>query len=149
MYVDNCDATNEAEGGRWRRSRHLRRVQRPRQGGTGNDRVGFSIPCKSLFFERSFHEITNEFCSESVQKRACKKGHTHADRQTDRIGPIRSSSGTMFWTAKTQIPPADGSKSCPQNDLRIQLTSQLKSTSGLPRSLHSPQMAPAAQKHYL
>ena len=82
VYVDNCDGTNEAEGGRWRRSRHLRRVQRPRQGGTGNDRVGFSIPCKSLFFERSFHEITSEFCSESVQKWACKKLNiVHTNRQ--------------------------------------------------------------------
>ena len=66
---------------------------------------------------------------------------------TDRIGPIESISGTVFWTAKSQIPLADASKSCPQNRLGIQLGSRLKSTSGLPRSLHSPQVAPAAQKH--
>ena len=60
----------------------------------------------------------------SVQNRSknrpAKSGtHTHAHRQTDRIGPIRSSSGTMFWTAKTQIPLADGSETHPQNDLRF------------------------------
>ena len=59
-------------------------MQRPRQGGTGNDRVGFSIPCKSLFFERSFHEIANEFCSESVQKVNRKKLNRQTDTQTRR-----------------------------------------------------------------
>ena len=54
--------------GRWRRSRHLKRVQRPRQDGTENDRVGLSIPGKSPLFERSFHEI--EFYSESVLPRS-------------------------------------------------------------------------------
>ena len=58
-------------------------MQRPRQGGTGNDRVGFRIPCKNLFFERSFHEITSEFCSESVQNRAPKKLNKRTRRQTD------------------------------------------------------------------
>ena len=77
-------------------------------------RIRFKFP----FLSDLFSEITNEFCPESVQKWACKKcAQTHT--QTDRIGPIRSSSGTMFWTGKTQIPLADGSKPRPQNDLRI------------------------------
>ena len=132
------------EGGRWRRSRHLRRVQRPRQGGmemiSFPYRYRFKFPFLSDLFSLKLQ-------MNSVQNRS-KSGPAKrqpSDVQTDRIGPIRSSSGTMFWTAKTQIPLADGSKTCPQNDLKIQLTSQLKSTSGLPRSLHSPQVAPAAQ----
>ena len=32
----------------------------------GNERVGFSIPCKSPFFECSFHEITIEFLLELI-----------------------------------------------------------------------------------
>ena len=36
--------------------------------------------------------------------------------QTDRIGPIWSSSGTVFWTAKSQIPVADTPKRCPENN---------------------------------
>ena len=96
----NCDATYWAEGGRWRRSRHLRRVQRPRQGGTGNERVGFSIPCKSLFSERSFHEITSEFCSKSVQKVVCKKWHRHlTDTQTE-SGRSGAAPGPCFGQPK-------------------------------------------------
>ena len=38
------------------------------------------------------------------------------DKQTDRIGPIWSSSGTVFWTAKSQIPVADTPKRCPENN---------------------------------
>ena len=41
------------------------------------------MPGGTPFFERSFHEITNEFCSESVQKLVQKKLNEHADRQTD------------------------------------------------------------------
>ena len=122
MYVDNCDATNYAEGGRWRRSRHLRRVQRPRQGGMEMFSFPYRNRFKFPFLKRSFHEITNEFCSKSVQKPVWKKlnkQRTTDNRQTDRIEPIRSSSGIMFWTAKTQIPLADGSKPRPQNDLLI------------------------------
>ena len=143
----NCDATNWAEGGRWRRSRHLRRVQRPRQGDiemiSFPYRIRFKFPFLSdLFFLKiGMNSVKNR----SKKWPAKSSTKTHADKQTDRIGPIRSSSGTLFWTAKTQIPLADRSKTCPQNDLKIQLTSQLKSTSGLPRSLHSPQVAPAAQ----
>ena len=138
-------------GGRWRRSRHLRRVQRPRQAGCGTNPEMLRFPyrnrCKSPFFECSFHEITIEFFLELVQKAVCKKGtDTQTRKQTDRIRPILSISGDRFWTAKTQIPVANASKTCPKTTSGFLLTSQLKSTSGLPRSLHSPQMAPAAQK---
>ena len=81
-----------------------------------------SFPYRNRFkfpFLSVFSEITNEFCPESVQKWACKKLNKQTNTQTDRIEPIRSSSGIMFWTAKTQIPLADGSKPRPQNDLRI------------------------------
>ena len=101
-------------GGRWRRSRHLRRVQRPRQGGMEIISFPYRYRFKFPFFERSFHEITNEFCSESVQKPACKKlNKQHARTQTDRIEPILSSSADVFWTVKTQIPVAKASKTCP------------------------------------
>ena len=40
----------------------------------------------------------------------------HTNKSTDRIGPIWSSSGTVFWTAKSQIPLADASKRCPENN---------------------------------
>ena len=83
----NCDATNWAEGGRWRRSRHLRRVQRPRQGGMEMFSFPYRNRFKFPFLKRSFHEITNEFCSKSVQKRTCKKWHTqthtHTNKQTE------------------------------------------------------------------
>ena len=102
--------------------------------------------CKNPFFERSFHEITDEFLLELVQKRAEKNMNTQRYRQTDRqIQPILSSSGDGFWTAKMLILVANASKTCPQNDPGFLLTSRLKSTSGLPRSLHSPQVAPAVQ----
>ena len=51
--------------------------------------------------------------------------HT-SDRQTDRIGPISSSSGVVFWTAKTQIPFAKTSKTCPQNKTRNSLKNPVK-----------------------
>ena len=107
-------------GGRWRRSRHLRRVQRPRQGGIENGPSRRRVPGGTPFFQCSFHEIAIEFCSESVQKAAEKKReqtNQQTNRQTDRIRPISSSAVAMFWTVKTQIPVANASKTCPQNDL--------------------------------
>ena len=72
---------------------------------------------KFPFWGDLFSEITNEFCPESVQKRACKKLNKQTKiTQTDRIRPIRSSSGVVFWTAKSQIPVADASKMCPENN---------------------------------
>ena len=37
-------------------------------------------------------------------------------KETDRIGPILSSSGVVFGPAKRQIPLADASKRCPENN---------------------------------
>ena len=74
------------------------------------------------FFERSFHEIADEFCSKIIKKGVEKKSeqtHTQTDKQTDRIQPILSISGHGFWTVQTQIPVANASKTRPQNDLRI------------------------------
>ena len=88
-----------------------------------NGRVRCSYCSKNPFFECSFHEITIEFLLELVQKAACKKlnrqANRHADRHTDRIQPISSSAVAMFWTVQTQIPVANASKTCPQNDPRI------------------------------
>ena len=46
--------------------------------------------------------------------------------QTDRIWPILSISGVVFWTAKTQIPFAKTSKTCPQNMTRNSLKNPVK-----------------------
>ena len=51
-----------------------------------------------------------------LQKRVPENGHTNNKHQTDRIGPILSSSGTVFGPAKSQLPLADVSKRCPENN---------------------------------
>ena len=119
VYVDNCDATNETDGGRWRRSRHLRRVQRPRQCGTENGSSRRLMPGGTPFFERSFHEITNEFCSESVQKLVQKKLNTQQHQQTDRQTGLADLE--QLWDHALDSQNADTSrktsKSCLQNRL--------------------------------
>ena len=53
----------------------------------------------------------------SVQNRSKKcAAKSGTNKHTDRIRPIQSSSGTVFWTAKSQIPLADASKTCPENN---------------------------------
>ena len=84
-----------------------------------NGRVRCSYCSKNPFFECSFHEITVEFLLKLVQKTGCKKLNRITNRETDRIQPISSSAVTMFWTVQTQIPVANASKTCPQNDPRI------------------------------
>ena len=74
-------------GGRWLRSRHLRRVQRPRQGGIENGTSRRRVPGGTPFFECSVHEIANEFCSKSAQKPACKKWHVQTNKHTNRQNP--------------------------------------------------------------
>ena len=95
-----------------------------------NGRVRWSYCSKNPFIECSFHEITIEFLLELVQKAACKKLNTHTNRQTnrqtDRIQPISSSAVAMFWTVHTQIPFANASKTCPQNDPRIPVNISFK-----------------------
>ena len=61
-------------------------------------------------------EFNCNFMKRALEKGAAKKVFQD-DKQTDRIWPILSSSGDVFWTAKSQIPVADASKTCPQNDL--------------------------------
>ena len=54
-----------------------------------------------------------------LQKRVPENAHRDSkqtDRHTDRIGPILSSSGGVFGPAKSQIPLADASKRCPENN---------------------------------
>ena len=80
----------------------------------------FSFPygnrLQNPFFECIFLEIVVEFFIKIIKKGGDKKSE-HARRQTDRIRPISSSAVAMFWTVKTQIPVANASKTCPQNDL--------------------------------
>ena len=109
-------------GGRWRRSRHLRRVQRPRQGGIENGPSRRRVPGGTPFFECSFHEITNEFCSESVQKPAAKKWHKHARTHTDgqtesgRSGASpRTGSGQPKRRYQSQMPPKPSPKRPPDS----------------------------------
>ena len=112
-----------------------------------NGRVRWSYCSKNPFIECSFHEITIEFLLELVQKAACKKLNTG---QTDNRQQTESSRyrarpwpcfGQFTRRYHSQMPP----KPVPKTTLGFLLTSRLKSTSGLPRSLHSPQVAPAAQ----
>ena len=91
-----------------------------------NGRVRWSYCSKNPFIECSFHEITIEFLLELVQKAACKKLNRVTNRQTDRIQPISSSAVAMFWTVHTQIPFANASKTCPQNDPRIPVNISFK-----------------------
>ena len=66
-------------------------MQRPRQGGIENGPSRRRVPGGTPFFERTFHEIAIEFCSEPVQKAADKKWHRqtnkHTDGQTDLADP--------------------------------------------------------------
>ena len=79
------------------------------------------------------------------KKGLTKKGQTN--RQTQVFGPISSSAGTVFWTAKCQIPVAKPLKSGPQNKRRISLRRSTKEHLRLLLGRwHSPQVAPAAQK---
>ena len=114
MYVDNCDATNEAEGGRWRRSRHLRRVQRPRQGGTENGPSRRRMPGGTPFLSVSF--LKSELYVHRLGPNRVSENSVTDRHQTDRIGPIWSSSGTVFGSVKSQIPVADTPKRCPENN---------------------------------
>ena len=150
MQVTNCVAPNQPNNPRRgaRRSRHLRRVQRPRQGGSEMRSFPYRNRFKFPFLSDYF--LKNELY---VHRPAPKKGpgkrcDRQTDKQTDRIGPILSSSGTVFGPAKSQIPLADASKGVPKTTPQILLGTRLMGTSGLPRSLHSPQVAPAAQKFY-
>ena len=86
-----------------------------------NERVRCRYCSKNPFFECSFHE----FCPKSGTQ-TVGLTPTLANTQTDRIQPIPSSSEDVFWTVKTQIPVAKASKTCPQIDFWIPLTSQLK-----------------------
>ena len=106
-------------GGRWRRSRHLRRVQRPRQAGCGTKMSEFdgATVARTRFSSALFMKLQLNSCSNWSKKRPEKGANTQTNTQTDRLRPIRSSSGVVFWTAKSQIPVADASKTCPQNDL--------------------------------
>ena len=113
-----------------------------------NGRVRWSYCSKNPFIECSFHEITIELLLELVQKAACKKLNRITDRQTDtqtESSRYRARPWPCFgqFTRRyhSQMPP----KPVPKTTLGFLLTSRLKSTSGLPRSLHSPQVAPAAQ----
>ena len=90
-----------------------------------NGRVRWSYCSKNPFIECSFHEITIEFLLELVQKAACKKLNRYR-QTTDRIQPISSSAVAMFWTVHTQIPFANASKTCPQNDPRIPVNIPVK-----------------------
>ena len=92
----------------------------------GNVRVRWSYCSKNPFIECSFHEITIEFLLELVQKAACKKLNRITHRHADRIQPISSSAVAMFWTVHTQIPFANASKTCPQNDPRIPVNISFK-----------------------
>ena len=140
----NCDATNWAEGGRWRRSRHLRRVQRPRQGGMEMISFPYRNRFKFPFLSDLFSENRNGFCPKSVQKVRCKKWHkqTHTQTESSRSG---AAPGSCFGQPERRYRSQMAQNPVPKTTSESQLRSRLKSTSGLPRSLHSPQVAPAAQ----
>ena len=94
-------------------------MQRPRQGGTENGSSRRLMPGGTPFFERSFHEITNEFCSESVQKLAQKKLNTyqHTDRQTDRSGRSGAALGPCSGQPKRRYQSQNLKKLSPKPSL--------------------------------
>ena len=109
----NCDATNWAEGGRWRRSRHLRRVQRPRQGGMEMVSFPYRYRFKFPFLKRSFHEITNEFCSKSVQNGPAKirPRQTYTQTESSRSG---AAPGPCFGQPKRRYRSQMAKKAVPK-----------------------------------
>ena len=137
--------------GRWRRRRNLRRVpttsDQPDRSGARKRSISASHTVRDPVFGAIFSENRAVRSSTCSKKRLTKKNNKHL---TDEIWPISSSAGTVFWTAKCQIPVAKPLKSCPQNELRISLKNPTK---GHLRLLlgrwHSPQVAPAAQKNSL
>ena len=136
-------------GGRWRRSRHLRRVQRPRQAGCGTkmNALGSVFRARAPFFSDYFVKLCRYLHRPAPKSGLQKVKQT--DRQTTRKQTESSRYRARPWPCfgqfkrryQSQMPP----KPVPKTTLGFQLTSRLKSTSGLPRSLHSPQVAPAAQ----
>ena len=62
-----------------------------------------------------------------LQKRVPENDvHRQTNRQTDKIGPIWSSSGVAFWATKSQIPLADAPKRCPENNTPNSLRNPVK-----------------------
>ena len=96
----------------------------------------FSIPCKTLDFDGNFHEIAF-ISAPRVSKSGPEKkwtDNTQTDTQTesDRSGaPL----GQCFDQLRYRSPSQILQNQVPKRDLGILLTSQLKGTSGLPRSL--------------
>ena len=117
VHVSTATPPIWAEGGRWRRSRHLRRVQRPRQGGTENGPSRRRMPGGTPFFERWFHEITNEFYSESVQKLAGKKWHRQTRRHADRSGRSGAALGPCSGQPKRRYQSQNLKKLSPKPSL--------------------------------
>ena len=75
-------------GGRWRRSRHLRRVQRPRQAGCGTKMGEFGVAtvARTAFLSALFMKLQLN-CSNWSKKRPKKTVNKHADTQTNRQNP--------------------------------------------------------------
>ena len=116
----NCDATNWAEGGRWRRSRHLRRVQRPRQGGMEMISFPYRIRFKFPFLSDLFSENRNEFCPKLVQKVRRKKLNEHARTQTNtqtESGRSRASPGPCSGQLKARYRSQMPQKAVPKTVL--------------------------------
>ena len=85
----NCDATYWAEGGRWRRSRHLRRVQRPRQGGSEMIsfpyRNRFKFPFLSDYFSENW-VVRPSTCSKMRLRKSWTEWQTYKQTESGRSG---------------------------------------------------------------
>ena len=104
-------------GGRWRRSRHLRRVQRPRQGGMEMISFPYRIRFKFPFLSDLFSENRNEFCPKLVQKvRRKKLNEQHAHQQTE-SGRSRASPGPCSGQLKARYRSQMPQKAVPKTVL--------------------------------
>ena len=134
VQVTNCVAPNQPNNPRRgaRRSRYLKRVQRPRQGGTENGpsrrRMPGGTPFSSDFFLKS-----EPYVHRPARKVVRQKKRTDI-RQTI-SGPMRCGPGPGFGQLNVRYQSQNLSKGVPKSSSGSLLRTRLMSTSGLLRSL--------------
>ena len=119
-------------GGRWRRSRHLRRVQRPRQAGCGTKMGEFGVAtvARTPFLSALFMKLQLNSCSNWSKKRSAKSWR---DRQTNKqtrkqteSSRYRARPWPCFGQFKRRYQSQMPQKPVPKTTLGFLLTSRLK-----------------------